>query len=97
MGTVHADERVQRVGEPSALGIIFRGTGHGQLLDLRGEAASRLVLLKKGVDQVNQLARFSKTGKQVILLQLLVVLLHEVADDSGRVRQNCGIEILLRL
>src|SRR5437763_640660 len=128
MGTVHPNKRGQNVGELATPGVVFCGARHGQLLDLGGDTASRLMLLKKRVHQVkraswltwwtrffnsitasrlmllkkrvhqvNQLARFSKTRKQVILLQPLMVILYKVADDSGSVRQNSRIEILLRL
>src|SRR5437870_3780907 len=89
MGTVHPNKRGQNVGELATPGVVFCGARHGQLLDLGCDTASRLMLLKKRVHQVNQLARFSKTRKQVILLQPLVVILYKVRSEERRVGKEC--------
>jgi hypothetical protein len=61
-----------------------------------GEDAARTMLFAKDLHESDLLIRFLETGKEVILLQLLVIVLDEGADDRRAFREQAWFEIRLR-
>ena len=52
------------------------------------------MLLQERVHQVQQLSGAFELRKDVVLLVLLVILLHEVADEAGGVLEHLGRDLL---
>ena len=56
-----------------------------------------VVLGAEHLHQVGELVGLFEAGEEVVLLQLLVVVLDEAADDLRRLEQGLGREVLLRV
>jgi hypothetical protein len=82
---IHAGELSQGICELSPVIGVFERLKRGELKRLIGHAAPCLMLLEKHIDQVHELARFSKTREKKVLFQLFVVVLDEAANDFRRI------------
>ena len=60
---------------------------------LVGQDAARAMLLPENFHQADQLPRLLETREEVILLQLLVVVLDEAADDVRAIRHQARREV----
>src|SRR5258708_25322481 len=95
MRTIHADKSPQSVRQLIGIGNILQRCNGSQFPDLGGQYPSGSMLGQKRVDQVHQLAGLAKAGKEEILFQLFVIVLHEMTNDIGGTRQNSTVESLL--
>src|SRR5581483_5864288 len=93
MRPVHANELFEEHGQPTAACGGADTGGSGQFPDLLGDLAAQLVLTAEYGDQICETVGLLESRKEVILLQLLVIVLDEVADDAGRRFQQLGIEL----
>src|SRR5437867_7884996 len=94
VGRVHADEPGHRVLQLAPPRRIAQRSGVGEPYRGLRQLAARLVLLEKNVHQVDEPSGLAEAGKQEVLLQLLVVVLDEAADEPRGIRHRLGRQVL---
>jgi hypothetical protein len=91
---VHPDELLQQIPKPASALRVFQGLRRGKARDLLGDAASRLVLRAQHLREIGQAPGLLEPREQVILLELLVVVLDERADDVGATAHRLRREVV---
>ena len=94
---VHAAEGPERRREPGAALGGLHGRRRRQLPDRIGDAPPRLVLLAEDGHEVDTLVRPLEAREDEVLLELLVVVLHEAPDDVGGGGEDLERQRLLAL
>src|SRR6266508_171698 len=90
---VHPDEAFERVRQELALARIADRLESREMQRRVRQPPARAVLRQQHLDQVHQCVGLAEARKEKILLELLVVVLDERPDDSGRVRQRFGRQL----
>ncbi len=96
MRPVHPDEPVDGRDQPPALVGGAESRVARELKQLGGERAPRPMLLAQDFHELDLLTCFFETREEVILLEFLVVVLDEGADDGRALREQARLEIRLR-
>ena len=97
MWIIHADKLPHRIGELAPVaGILQRLIGGELQSDVR-EPAAALMLLQKNIDEIRQLVRFLETREKKVLLQFLVIILDEIANDLRRLSDRLRRQIFVRV
>ena len=94
VGTVHAQEATQSIGQLVPVGgHILQGSGCLPIREFGCEFPPAFVLSLQGVYQANQLFGLAEAWKQVIFLEFLVVLLDKsrtMSADPTRIEPSKG-------
>jgi len=94
MRSVHAIEGMEVSGEMGAILPCFGRFGSCQ--DAIRDATASLMLCIERVYQVDQFSGFSKTGKQVLFFELLVIVLDKRSNNGCAIGDDLRREVQLR-
>ncbi len=95
MRAVHANEGPARLDQFPTCVLVAEPVGLGAPEDRVGELPSRLVLLAKGLDQLDHPAALLELGEEERLFELLVVILDELPHQRCRGVEDAWRNILL--
>ena len=92
MRAVHDDEGLHGRNRLAAI-IAVSAARRRVLQDPLVDATPGLMLLQKRVDQIGEFSCLSKPREDEVLFRLLMIVLDEVADDIGGIRDCLWVEI----